>query len=298
MIVNKLRVGLIGAGPWAGMVHAPAIAAHPGTELVSVWARKPEQATALAGPLGAGVAADPDELIAGVDAVAFAVPPTVQAELAIRAAKAGKHLILEKPTAGDLLTAQQLADTVTEARVASLVMLTKRFDPAVKAWLAEAEQLGGWLTADARWLNDAALDGPFANSPWRKERGALLDVGPHVIDLLDAALGRVEDIPAVHRAEPDLWHIVLTHASGATSSLALSLQFPMRPGVSTLTLYGPNGQLPLVDSPTSAVDCFRGLLDDLLLMIEQRNWTHPCDARRGYQLQLVIETIEHAVARA
>jgi len=294
IVTQRLRVGLIGAGPWASMVHAPAIAGHPGAELVSVWARKPEQAAELAGPLGARVAADPGQLIDEVDAVAFAVPPTVQAELAMRAVKAGKHVILEKPTAGDLLTAQQLAQAVAEAQVAALVMLTRRYDPAVKAWLAEAERIGGWLTADARWLNSAALSGPFANSPWRRERGALLDVGPHVIDLLDAVLGTVEDIPAVHRAEPDLWHVVLTHAGGATSSLALSLQFPINPGVNSLTLYGPNGQLTLGEPETSAVDCFRGLLDELLAMIENKSWSHPCDARRGYQLQLVIETVELA----
>ncbi|HVV20705.1 MAG TPA: Gfo/Idh/MocA family oxidoreductase, partial [Pseudonocardiaceae bacterium] len=81
---RPVRFGLVGAGPWAADVHAPALAAHPGTELVAVWARRPAAAGGIAQRHGCAVAADPDALFADVDAVAFAVPPGVQAELAAR----------------------------------------------------------------------------------------------------------------------------------------------------------------------------------------------------------------------
>ena len=58
---------------------------------------------------------DLDELIAAVDAVAFSVPPNVQAELALPAAEAGRALLLEKPLALSVEAAERLVDAVRRA---------------------------------------------------------------------------------------------------------------------------------------------------------------------------------------
>ena len=91
-----LRTGLVGAGPWAEMFHVPMLSAGAGTTLEAVWSRRPEAAQAVAAEVGATPASTFEDLLDRCDAVAFAVPPDVQAELAPRAAAAGKHLILEK----------------------------------------------------------------------------------------------------------------------------------------------------------------------------------------------------------
>jgi predicted dehydrogenase len=96
-------------------VHAPGLAGHSGIELTTVWARRREAAEELARGHGAGVSTSFEELLGEVDAVAFAVPPATQAELAFEAAKAGKHLILEKPVAPDVPTAERLAEAVSTA---------------------------------------------------------------------------------------------------------------------------------------------------------------------------------------
>jgi predicted dehydrogenase len=83
------KVGLVGAGPWAAMFHAPMISGSPDATLAAVWARRPEAAAEIAQEYGASVAETFDDLLAGCDAVAFAVPPDVQADLAPRAAAAG-----------------------------------------------------------------------------------------------------------------------------------------------------------------------------------------------------------------
>ena len=101
-----LRVGLVGAGPWAEMFHAPMLAAGPRTSLAAVWARRPEAAEELATSYGAPHVSSFDDLLEACDAVAFAVPPSVQAELAPRAAQADKHLLLEKPLAFTLPEAE------------------------------------------------------------------------------------------------------------------------------------------------------------------------------------------------
>ena len=73
---------------WAAETHAAALAAHPDAEFVGVWGRDPAKVDALAGRYGVGAYHDVDALFADVDAVAAALPPDVQADLAVRAATA------------------------------------------------------------------------------------------------------------------------------------------------------------------------------------------------------------------
>lgn len=286
---EQLRVGLVGAGPWAQMVHAPGIANHPGTRLTAVWARRPEAAAELAGAHGASVAEDYTEMLSTVDAVAFCVPPGVQGEMAIQAAQAGKHVVLEKPIAATVDVAERLAAAVEESGVASLVVLTRRYAPETKELLAQLHRTGGWTGADARWLAGALLDGPFSNSPWRHDRGALDDIGPHAFDLLDAALGQITDVIAANRNATGLWQVILQHEGGATSTVSLSLNLPMQPPFADFTVFGEHGHRTLSSRDTSAQDCFTNLLDDFVAMVHSGTTAHECDVRRGLHLQRVIE---------
>ena len=231
MSMSKPRIGLLGTGPWAERTHAPALAAHPGLEFRGVWGRRPEAAAALAaahditahsGEVGL------DALFAECDAVAFALPPDVQAPLAARAAAAGCHLLMDKPVATTVAGAREVADAAASAGVASVVFCTLRFAAGTAGWMAEQAARGGWFSAHAYWLG--ALYGPgagspYADSPWRREKGGLWDVGPHALSALIPVLGDVTDVTAV-RTEPDLTHLVLRHVSGAAGSVALSLSAP------------------------------------------------------------------------
>ena len=101
------------------MFHAPMLAGASGLELSVVWARRPEAAAALAARFGVEAVGSFDGLLARCDAVAFAVPPDVQATLAVRAADSGRHLLLEKPVATTLADAERLAAAVDRAGVRS-----------------------------------------------------------------------------------------------------------------------------------------------------------------------------------
>src|SRR4051812_48068159 len=107
-MAGRLRIGVVGTGHWAAVVHAAGVAAHPGVDLVGVWGRDRAKAAAVAEPHGAQAYDDFDALLAEVDLLAFAVPPQVQADLALRAAEAGKHLLLGKPITTDLDAADPL----------------------------------------------------------------------------------------------------------------------------------------------------------------------------------------------
>ncbi|MFD9703084.1 Gfo/Idh/MocA family protein [Lentzea sp. NPDC059081] len=286
---EQLRVGLVGAGPWAEMVHAPGIANHPGTTLSGVWARRPEAAQELAHAHGAEPFADYAEMLSTVDAVAFCVPPGVQGPMAVEAARAGKHLVLEKPVAETVEAAERLVAAVEEAGVASLVVLTRRYAPETKEMLAQLHRTGGWTGADSRWISGALLDGPFSNSPWRHDRGALDDVGPHAFDLLDAALGEITEVVAANVTDTGLWQLILRHAGGATSTASLCLSLPLQPPFADFTIFGTNGARTLSNRDTPALECFTNLLDDFVAMVHSGTTTHECDVRRGLHLQRIID---------
>ncbi|WP_328303673.1 Gfo/Idh/MocA family oxidoreductase [Streptomyces sp. NBC_00435] len=244
------RVGLLGTGPWAHRTHAPALAAHTGSEFAGVWGRRPEAAAGLAREFGVKVYEDPDALFADCDAVAFALPPDVQAPLAVRAAAAGCHLLLDKPVATTAADARAVADAVVEHRVASVVFLTLRFAEPTSGWVAQQAGRSGWFTAAAHWLGAVfPPDGEpsaYADSPWRKAKGGLWDVGPHALSVLIPVLGDVTSVSAT-RGPADVVQLALRHTSGAASTAVLSLSSPRAAAGVGLELRGTEGVFGLPD---------------------------------------------------
>jgi predicted dehydrogenase len=176
-------------------VHAPALAATAGIDLTAVWGRNPGAAAALAGSYGCAWFSNFDAFIAEVDAVAFAVPPDVQASLAAKAAVAGRHLLLEKPIAVSDRAADALVGAVEDANVASVVFFTARFQADVRAWL-DLVSARAWAGGAAVWLGSALVaDSPF-NTPWRRDNGGLWDLAPQLVSLLWASLGPVRAVIA------------------------------------------------------------------------------------------------------
>ena len=139
---QPLKFGLAGTGFWARIAHAPALASADGIEFTAVWGRNREAAAGLAAAYGVAAHHDIAAFLDGLDGVAFAVPPNVQAAIATTAARAGKHLLLEKPIATSVADADALVESVEQARVASVVFFTARFQADVRAWLAEAAATG------------------------------------------------------------------------------------------------------------------------------------------------------------
>ena len=220
-----MRFGLLGTGYWAAETHAAALVAAPDTTLAGVWGRDPAKAAALADRYGIRPYEDVDELIAAVDAVAIALPPNVQAPLAARAARAGKHLFLDKPLALTVEAADEVVAAVDATGVSSVVFFTSRFNPPAVNFLREAAATGGWDGGRATLLGTVGGT-PYDASPWRHEYGGLWDVGPHALSLLIPVLGPIAGVSAAlgpHQTATAL----LTHESGAVSTMTLSLASPV-----------------------------------------------------------------------
>lgn len=290
-----LRTGVIGTGKWARDTHAPALAAHPDVEFAGVWGRDHTKARDLADPHGVPAFRTPDELFTAVDAVVLTVPPTVQPELAVRAARAGAHLLLEKPLALDLPAARRIRAAAEEHDVAGLVFLTSRHRPEQRAWIAAARERGGWHSGHASWL--ASLydpDAPRDPSDWRQAKGALWDVGPHALSVALGVLGPVGEVTA-RPGIGDTVHLVMQHGAGPTSTVTLSLTAPIQQ--SLFTAVGTAGALPM-PTPLSTVEtAVATALTDLAAMAATGERTHAADLRFGQEIVEVLtaaeESLEH-----
>jgi predicted dehydrogenase len=282
-----MRIGLLGTGPWAQMAHAPALSRHDELDFAGVWGRRPEAAKELAERHGVRAYDDVDALLADVDAVAVALPPQVQAELAVRAARAGCHLLLDKPLAPTVEQGRAVVEAAEAAGVSSVVFFTTRFQPGPQTWIAEQAAVGGWFTARAQWLGAVfTSESPFA-TPWRREKGALWDVGPHALSVLLPVLGDVRRVSAAAYGPGDTVHVVLDHVQGASSTLTLSLTAPPAAAGAAVELRGEAGVAVLPDGGDGAVPALMRAADALLAAVRTGR-PHRCDAAFGLRVTEIL----------
>jgi predicted dehydrogenase len=296
--VADVRLGLIGTGYWARAIHGASAAQHPSVQFVGVWGRNGQRAAELAHQFGVKAYSEADALIEDVDALTFAVPPAVQADIAVRAAQRGRHLLLEKPIATSADDARRVEDAVADADVASVVFFTQRFVPQTRAWLERVAEQGGWLWGRAETSANIFVEGgPFAGSEWRREYGALWDIAPHALSLLCPVLGEVRAVVA-GRGHADQVHLILQHADGRSSSIAVSLTAPSAAAGRTFYFDGEYGRQAL---PTASLDdaeviaAHGAALDALIEQQTSSKRGHPCDVHFGARVVEVLAAAQQSL---
>ncbi len=292
-----MRIGLLGTGPWARIAYGPALRDHGEVDLVGVWGRRPEAAAAIATSFGGRPYADVDDLIKDSEAIAIALPPAIQAPLAERAALAGRHLLLDKPLAADVAAARAVVDAAARTGVASVVFFTMRFADETRDWITARARRGGWFTGRADWLGALDTEGnPFADSPWRREKGGLWDVGPHALSVLLPVLGDVERVLAAVPGPGDTVHLVLRHESGASSTATLSLTAP---GAAEGPAAEFRGEAGIASMPANEQDAVTSLSHAIDALIESARTgrAHACDARFGLRVVEILSVAEDLLTR-
>jgi predicted dehydrogenase len=291
---RPLRFGLAGTGHWARITHAPALASTDGIEFAAVWGRNAGAARALAREHNAAAHDDFDAFLSDVDGVAFSVPPDVQAAIAVRAAGAGKHLLLEKPIAITEAGGEALVRAVQDAGVASVVFFTARFQRDVRAWLADVVDPGRWAGGSAVWLGSALGGSSPFDTPWRRDKGALWDLAPHVVSLLWACLGPVVAVTA-DAGRPDVTHLVLHHCAGATSTVTVTLGVTEAAECSDIYLWGESGRSAAPPETNQPVQALRVALAELAGNARSGNLDHPCDVRFGRDVGRVLAEAQRQI---
>lgn len=289
-----MRFGLVGTSWWAQHAHAAGIQAAADAELGGVWGRDPAKAQKLADELGCRAYATFDELLDDVEAVSFSVPPDVQADLAKRAAQAGKHVMLDKPVSLSVLAAADLEKAVIAAGVASLVFFTGCYTPERREWVTALSKRGPWRGGTALWLAAAFAEGSPFDTPWRREQGALWDVGPHILAALIDALGPVEEVLSAARGSADLVHFTLRHEGGATSTVSATLQASPEVSRAQLQVWGDVSMSELPHSDQPVHETFAVAVTELMAAASS-GAPHPCDVAFGRRVVEILADVESAL---
>ena len=187
---HKLRFGIIGFGAFAERAVLPAMSAFPGVEVVALQKRSLPEAEARARTHGVRLAlARADELAAhpDIDAVFIVSANAAHCPETLAAARAGKHVLVEKPMALNVGEAEQMIAACRQHGVRLMVGHLVRFSPLVRRarQIVAAGELGTVTYARA----DFAYDGRMSRREWLHDPvvaggGPVVDVGVHCLDTL------------------------------------------------------------------------------------------------------------------
>jgi len=188
---RPLRFGLIGLGRHGSRYAHHLLEDVDGARLTAVCRRDEKAGRAFAEPHGLTFYDDYSRLIEDprVDAVAVAVSPDIHLDICRRAARAGKHILLEKPLARDLAEGRRLQQIVEGAGVTFMLAQTLRFNSVVREIRARIGELGRihLMAFNQRmephglaWLDNLRAAGG----------GNVLHTGVHTFDLIHYLSGR------------------------------------------------------------------------------------------------------------
>jgi predicted dehydrogenase len=192
-----------------------------------------------------------------IDAVDIVTPNDLHAPIAIAAARAGKHVLCEKPLARTGPEAREMVDAAKQAGVKAMVGYNYRKVPAVAyaRELIAMGKLGRILSFRGYYLQDWGLE-PSGPLTWRFQAGragtgSLGDIGAHVIDMARFLVGEVESVSGLletfvkHRPLPESRPIP---GDGRLADGALSLGVVDVDDVATVLLRFDNGATGLIDA--------------------------------------------------
>src|SRR4051794_32416082 len=197
--------GLIGCGMIAEF-HTHAINDLPNAQAVAAFSRNRENAEKIAG-MAHGRCEIYDDLekmqaIPGLDVVCVCTPSGAHLEPAVQAARAGKHVVVEKPLEITLPRCDAIIGACDEAGVRLCTIFPSRFTPANRR-LKEAMQGGrfGRLTMGDTYVKWWRTQQYYDSGGWRGTwdldgGGALMNQAIHNVDLLAWLMGDVESVVA------------------------------------------------------------------------------------------------------
>lgn len=264
---ERVTIGVVGTG-FGQQVHVPAFRRSPRCAVQAICASHQERAEAAARTLGIPMASsDWRELVADpdLDALALAVPPAIQAEIALAAARAGKHLFCEKPLG---LNAGQARDIAVAARESKIAHAVDFIFPELPAWqktrdLVQSSFPGpirhvaltwrletySYRAATDNWKTSAASGG-----------GTLNNFASHTFYYLEWLFGRIIKVAACLsprlaevEARVDAW---VEFAAGFTGNISIAADAFLGPG-HRLEVYGDSGTIVLENAGMDYARGFR-----------------------------------------
>lgn len=242
--MRKLGVAVIGTGFWGGRV-SERLTQLPNTELIAVCDINREKVQPLAEKFGVHGYSDSSELLKrkDVEAVTISVWSTNLAPEALKALKAGKHVLVEKPMASTVQQARKIANLAKRKKRCLMVGFIERFNPGVQR-IKEAidkGEVGTIVSATARRV-----------SQWPErigDVGVVKDTAIHDIDIMrylfaaDPVAVYAKAGSLRHRRFEDYAQIMLTFSRGRTAFIESNWLTPYK--VRSLLVTGSEATMSL-----------------------------------------------------
>jgi predicted dehydrogenase len=195
MAGQRLGIGVVGVGRWAGLAHLPGWARDDRCRIVGVCDREPERAAAAAERYGAEVATEDYRVLLDCDDIDVIDVVTRDGEhfpVNLAAVEAGKHVLSEKPVAHDHHDVRRIAELARSKGLKTKVGFTFRYSPAVrylKDMIARGdlgtpfiynayEQNSQWLSPQSPLRSqERATDGPIKVASLEGYGAPVIDIG-------------------------------------------------------------------------------------------------------------------------
>ena len=256
--MGKLKVGVVGLG-WAAGGHIIAFNENADCEVAALCSRKKLSKDEIVSLFGceATLYNDYDAFLAhpGLDIVDICTPHPMHPEQTIKAARAGKHVMIEKPLSLDYRSLLAMRDAIAEARVRSTAYFELRFIPQFDLVQSCIRQ---GLLGD---LHHIEVDYYHGIGPWygqyawniKKDMGgsALLTAGCHALDaLMYFRAGEVEEVyaystkstsPIMQAYEYDTTSVAILKFTNGTTGKCVSCIDCRQPYVFNIKLVGSEG---------------------------------------------------------
>lgn len=199
--MERVKVGIIGCGK-VSHLHAQALKNIPEAVFTGVFSRNAAKAGEFAGKYNVKAYSDMDEMFAkkNVEAVIICTPHPNHAEAAVKAARAGIHVLVEKPLASTLEDCDAIINAARENGVTLGMVCQRRFyTPVRRMALAISEgKIGKPVLGTVNmfgWRDQEYYSSDPWRGKWREEGGGVLvNQAPHQIDLLQWFMGPVDEL--------------------------------------------------------------------------------------------------------
>jgi predicted dehydrogenase len=229
-----VKVASVGLGWWSDVL-ADAIKRSGKLELAACFSRSESKRIAFSKKYGCRPAASYEEILndKGIEGVINTTPNDAHLETTAAAARAGKHVFLDKPIANTIADGRAITQACRKAGVVLAVGYQRRRESQFR-WLKrqiEAGAFGRLVNAESNISRDRA--GKIDLSSWRYQAsgmpgGVMLQIGIHYTDVLEYLVGPVKAVSArvaqlvLPGDNPDVASLVLEHENGALSTLNAS----------------------------------------------------------------------------
>ena len=263
---GKFRIALVGCGR-ISRNHVDAVSKIDGLEIVAACDENEERARAVGESLGAPWFTDYEAMLKQVECevVTIATPSAFHPLQGVAAARAGKHVVTEKPMAISLKGADDLVRACDTAKVHLFVVKQNRLNAPVQM-LKRAVEKGrfGRLylgNCTVRWARPQEY---YDQAPWRGtwefDGGAFMNQASHYVDLIQWVLGPVESVIAktatlARRIETeDTGVAVLRFRSGALGVIEVTMLAYPRNMEGSITVLGERGSVKIGGTAVNRVE--------------------------------------------